>query len=81
MAEPKLGKSYKCIKDVPGYDEESIQYIKGKVYKSEQKGCITSEGGNKAHYWDDSTHDEFGEPYPFTFSEVFKEIEERNRRS
>lgn len=79
MAEPKLGNSYECIKDVLGFEEgDSKQYIKGKVYKSEIEGCITTEYGFPEHYWSDDKYNASGSPYPYTFSEVFKEVEEIN---
>lgn len=79
MAKPKLGKSYECIKDVLGLKEgDPKEYIKGKVYKSEIKGCITTEYGLELHYWNDDKYDAGGSPYPYTFSEVFKEVKEIN---
>lgn len=69
MAEPIKGKKYECIQDV------NDLYTKGKIYTSEQDGCITDNNENQSHFWDDSIEDEFGESYDFQFSSTFKEVE------
>lgn len=50
MKEPIKGKEYLCIKTVV-MDSKYTAYIKGKVYISEQKGCITNEKNNANHIW------------------------------
>ena len=46
------GSKWLCIKDVV-MDYGSTEYKKGKVYYSEQSGCITDEVNNTAHNWGD----------------------------
>ena len=50
MKEPIKGKEYLCIKTVV-IDSKITAYIKGKVYISEQNGCITNEKNNANHVW------------------------------
>lgn len=50
MKKPIKGKEYLCIKTVV-MDSGYTAYIKGKVYISEQKGCITNEKNNANHIW------------------------------
>ena len=45
---------YKCIRTVyMNKDPNDIRYIEGKIYKSEEEGCITDETGEKNHLWFD----------------------------
>jgi len=45
----KKGRCYRCIKTVIIFND--IQYIKGKIYKSELDHAITDETGLKEHWW------------------------------
>ena len=47
----KKGNTYKCIKDVNMSSDGRIEYVAGKIYTSEQDGCLTDESGIKGHYW------------------------------
>ena len=47
----KKGDTYKCIKDVNMSSDGRIEYVAGKIYTSEQDGCLTDESGIKGHYW------------------------------
>lgn len=46
----KKGEKYKCIKTVV-MDDNSIAYIKGKIYPCEQDNCLTNESGEENHDW------------------------------
>ena len=46
------GNKFLCIKDVE-MDDGRIEYITGKIYTSENNGCITDESGDKNHNWID----------------------------
>lgn len=48
----KEGDLFLCIKDVTMHSDGRKEYIKGNIYKSEQKGCITNESGDIGHEWD-----------------------------
>ena len=48
----KKGDSFVCIQDVIMEDGSHV-YKKGSVYTSEKDGCITDEGGDMSHLWDD----------------------------
>jgi hypothetical protein len=49
---PELGKRYKCIRTICMENHPSdIRFIEGKIYKSEEKGCLTDETGLKGHIW------------------------------
>ena len=47
----KKGDTYKCIKDVNMSSDGRVEYVAGKIYTSEQDGCLTDESGIKGHYW------------------------------
>ena len=47
----KKGDTYKCIKDVKMSSDGRIEYVAGKIYTSEQNGCLTDESGIIEHYW------------------------------
>jgi len=47
----KKGDTYKCIKTVKMGSDERIEYVAGKIYTSEQDGCLTDESGIIEHYW------------------------------
>ena len=47
----KKGDTYKCIKDVKMSSDGRIEYVAGKIYTSEQDGCLTDESGIIEHYW------------------------------
>ena len=47
----KKGDTYKCIKDVKMSSDGRIGYVAGKIYTSEQDGCLTDESGIIEHYW------------------------------
>ena len=47
----KKGDTYKCIKDVKMSSDGRIEYVVGKIYTSEQDGCLTDESGIIEHYW------------------------------
>lgn len=51
MSLVKLGRKYKCIKDVFYGSKKIRRYIKDKTYLSEKDGCITDETGLREHYW------------------------------
>ena len=46
----KKGDKFRCIKTLI-YAHSDLWYQKGKVYTSDQDGCITGEDGEKNHYW------------------------------
>lgn len=48
--EIKEGDKFLCVKEVE-MDTGFIAYRKGKIYKSENDGCITNERNNKHHWW------------------------------
>ena len=48
----KKGDSFVCIKEVK-MDSGVIEYLKGVVYHSDIKHCITDQGGNARHVWSD----------------------------
>ena len=45
-----VGGHYRCMEDVVMEDGE-VAYVKGKVYRSDQSGCITDESGCINHMW------------------------------
>ena len=47
----KKGDTYKCIKTVNMSSDRRIEYVAGKIYTSEQDGCLTDESGIIEHYW------------------------------
>ena len=47
----KKGDTYKCIKDVKMSSDGRTEYVAGKIYTSEQDGCLTDESGIIEHYW------------------------------
>jgi len=47
----KKGDKFRCIKDVV-MSNGGVAYLKGKIYTSEEDGCITNEQGNTYHHWD-----------------------------
>lgn len=50
-----LGRRFMCLRDIIlGTD---IYYLKGRIYKSEEEGCITNEYGGKGHCWIEDDHD------------------------
>lgn len=50
-----LGRRFLCLRDVTlGTD---IYYFKGRIYKSEEEGCITNEYGEKNHCWIEDDYD------------------------
>ena len=71
MKEPIKGKEYLCIKTVV-MDSKFTAYIKGKVYISEQNGCITNEKNNANHFWTKKGMNEFFTETEETF-EITKE--------
>ena len=50
-----IGEWWKCIKNGTMRPSNNIAYYSNKLYKSEQKKCITNIYGNKYHMWDKST--------------------------
>lgn len=46
----KKGDEFLCIETVI-MDDGEIAYIKDRIYKSEQDGCITNEQQNTGHSW------------------------------
>lgn len=46
------GDLFQCIKTVYMKDDGAIAYIEGKIYHSQQDGCITDEFGEINHHWD-----------------------------
>ena len=71
MKEPIKGKEYLCIKTVV-MDSKFTAYIKGKVYISEQNGCITNEKNNANHVWTKKGMNKFFTEIKETF-EITKE--------
>ena len=60
----KKGNTYKCIKDVNMSSDGRIEYVAGKIYTSEQDGCLTDESGIKEHYWlEDDLFEKYFIPY------------------
>lgn len=61
----KKGDTYKCIKTVNMSSDGRIEYVAGKIYTSEQDGCLTDESGNKEHYWllEDDLFEKYFIPY------------------
>lgn len=53
----KEGKQYLCTKSVY-MDDGELDYIKGKVYLSENEDCITDEQGDDFHVWEHTEHPE-----------------------
>lgn len=47
----KKGDTYKCIKTVKMSGDGRVMYVAGKIYTSEQDGCLTDENGIIEHYW------------------------------
>lgn len=48
------GDEFVCLKTLRMQKSNSIAYIKGYVYRSDNKGCITNCDGNKFHAWNDN---------------------------
>lgn len=71
MKKPIKGKEYLCIKTVV-MDSGYTAYIKGKVYISEQNGCITDEKNNTNHFWTKKGMNKFFTEIQETF-EITKE--------
>ena len=46
------GDVFECIQDVI-MDDGEVSYIKGKMYTSDVKGCITNEQKDEFHRWED----------------------------
>ena len=60
----KKGDTYKCIKTVNMSSDGRIEYVAGKIYTSEQDGCLTDESGIKEHYWlEDDLFEKYFIPY------------------
>jgi hypothetical protein len=47
----RKGDMFECIEDVITDDGE-VYYVKGKMYASDVKGCITDEQKDEYHYWE-----------------------------
>lgn len=47
----KRGDKFRCILDVVMSCDNKIEYIKDKVYISDNDGCITDESGDSRHRW------------------------------
>ena len=59
MKIPESGDKWLCIKTIELIDENEnltgdIVYIKGRIYRSENYGCITNEQGDRNHHWIDT---------------------------
>lgn len=48
----RKGDVFECIQHVV-MDDGEVSYIKGKMYTSDVKGCITNENKDKFHRWED----------------------------
>lgn len=48
----RKGDVFECIQDVI-MDDGEVSYIKGKMYTSDVKGCITNEQKDEFHRWED----------------------------
>ena len=71
----KKGDKFKCIKDViMDEDPSDIAYIKGKIYTSEEDGCITDERKSKTHHWYEHRYTEEGYALEDYFVRVPKEM-------
>jgi hypothetical protein len=46
----KVGDKFRCIKDLR-YREQYLWYKKGRIYQSDEDGCITDEEGDTGHVW------------------------------
>lgn len=67
----KKGDTYKCIKDVNMSSDGRIEYVAGKIYTSEQDGCLTDESGIKGHYW---LKDDLFEKYFIPYNENINNV-------
>ena len=73
----KVGDLWVCKKTVVMKTDDNWKaYIEGKVYKSEQKDCLTNERGEICHFWTGEVADE---TYKLFF-EYFKKVP-KNKRS
>lgn len=67
------GKQYLCKQDVI-MDDGELAYIKGRVYMSENDGCITDEEGDSEHEWHSDSEHELRSEYDYRFEDYFEEI-------
>ena len=51
IKEINIGEQFFCIKTVKMKYDKEIVYVKGKIYKSEKRNCITNENKKIEHYW------------------------------
>lgn len=60
--EIKKGQRFRCVKDVV-MDNGDIGYREGRIYTSDNSGCLTGEQGREYHIWDDAHPEELFELY------------------
>ena len=62
----KKGDKFRCIKTLI-YAHSDLWYQKGKIYISDQDGCITDEDGDIYHEWMGRRGEDVGVFYPLYF--------------
>lgn len=76
--EIKTGMKFLCIKPVYMTGGGVREYSKGKIYTSNEYGCITSNSGNHFHSWDVVEKDEYFKPLDqvrYVHTEATPEVE------
>lgn len=76
--EIKTGMKFLCIKPVYMTGGGVREYSKGKIYTSNEDGCITSNSGNHFHSWDVVEKDEYFKPLDqvrYVHTEATPEVE------